>query len=389
MRIRPRHDGPPTFALVTGGGTAGHVQPALAVAEALVARGHEAATVRFLGSRRGMEGRLVPEAGFEVTLLPGRGIQRRLTLDNLGAACGLAVAGVLASALMIRRRPRVVVTLGGYAGLPGAAAAILLRVPLVVVSYDAVPGASNRLVARYARTCAVAYSGGSLPNEVVTGAPVRSAVLSADRTATGRLAARAALDVARRPAAAGGGGRLARRPPPQRGGPWPRQVVGVPGRRDDLPRRRRAEHRRPRTGRRRARARPAACSRGGPRLPSRRLREADAGAACGQRPGCLPGRRFDGGRAGRHRDTERARTAARCSERPPDPERRGVEPGRGCGPARRRATARPSGSRSSSSPCSPTPPVSSPWQLPPLRSVIGTPPTAWRSWSRPWQGRAA
>ena len=196
MRIRPRHDGPPTFALVTGGGTAGHVQPALAVAEALVARGHEATTVRFLGSRRGMEGRLVPEAGFEVTLLPGRGIQRRLTLDNLGAACGLAVAGVLASALMIRRRPRVVVTLGGYAGLPGAAAAILLRVPLVVVSYDAVPGASNRLVARYARTCAVAYSGGSLPNQVVTGAPVRSAVLSADRTATGRLAARAALDVA-------------------------------------------------------------------------------------------------------------------------------------------------------------------------------------------------
>ena len=177
MRIRPRHDGPPTFALVTGGGTAGHVQPALAVAEALVARGHEAATVRFLGSRRGMEGRLVPEAGFEVTLLPGRGIQRRLTLDNLGAACGLAVAGVLASALMIRRRPRVVVTLGGYAGLPGAAAAILLRVPLVVVSYDAVPGASNRLVARYARTCAVAFSGGSLPNQVVTGAPVRSAVL--------------------------------------------------------------------------------------------------------------------------------------------------------------------------------------------------------------------
>jgi UDP-N-acetylglucosamine--N-acetylmuramyl-(pentapeptide) pyrophosphoryl-undecaprenol N-acetylglucosamine transferase len=193
--MRPRHDEPSTFALVTGGGTAGHVQPALAVAEAMVARGHEPASVRFVGSRRGMEARLVPEAGFEVTLLPGRGIQRRLTLDNLGAVGGLAVAFVLALAVLVRRRPRVVVTLGGYAGLPAAAAAIVLRVPLVVVSYDAVPGASNRLVARFARSCAVAYPGSSLPRQVLTGAPVRGAVLAAERTTAGRRAARARLDL--------------------------------------------------------------------------------------------------------------------------------------------------------------------------------------------------
>jgi len=183
------------FALITGGGTAGHVQPALAVGEALVDRGHEPSTIVYVGSRRGMEARLVPEAGFDVTLLPGRGIQRRLTRENLGAAAGLLVACVLGFALVVRRRPRVVVTVGGYAGLPCSLAAIALRVPLVVVSCDAVAGASNRLVARFARKCAVAFEGTSLPNQVVTGAPLRKAVLGADRSPQGRSAARAALGV--------------------------------------------------------------------------------------------------------------------------------------------------------------------------------------------------
>ena len=105
------------------------------------------------------------------------------------------MASVQAVALVRRLRPRVVVTLGGYAGLPGAVAAILLRVPLVVVSYDAVPGAANRLVARFARKCAVAFEPSSLPNPVMTGAPVRAAVLSASRSPAGRSSARLALEV--------------------------------------------------------------------------------------------------------------------------------------------------------------------------------------------------
>jgi len=186
---------PPTFALVSGGGTAGHVQPALAVGEALVAAGHEPSEIHFVGSRRGMEGQLVTKAGFKITLLPGRGIKRRLSLDNVGALAGLAVAGVLAVALVLRRRPRVVVTVGGYAGLPCALAAVLARVPLVVVSYDVVPGASNRLVARFATKCAVAFEGTSLPNQVVTGAPLRSGVLNAERSEQGREEACKALGV--------------------------------------------------------------------------------------------------------------------------------------------------------------------------------------------------
>ena len=83
---------PGTFALVAGGGTAGHVLPGLAVARALVARGHDPATIHFVGSERGLEATLVPEAGFGLTVLPGRGIQRRFTLDNVAAVWGLLQA---------------------------------------------------------------------------------------------------------------------------------------------------------------------------------------------------------------------------------------------------------------------------------------------------------
>jgi UDP-N-acetylglucosamine--N-acetylmuramyl-(pentapeptide) pyrophosphoryl-undecaprenol N-acetylglucosamine transferase len=177
------------FALLAGGGTGGHVQPALAVAEALVARGHDPSTIAFVGSERGMERTLVPEAGFEVTLLPGRGIQRRMTGSNLGAVAGISSACVKALGIVRRQRPSVVVTVGGYAGFPPSLAALVERVPVVVVSYDAVPGAANRLIGRFAAANAVAFPGTRLPNARVTGPPVRARVLEVDRSAKGRRAA--------------------------------------------------------------------------------------------------------------------------------------------------------------------------------------------------------
>ncbi len=68
------------FAVIAGGGTAGHVLPGLAVASELVGRSHPSESIHFVGARRGPEAELVPAAGFEVTLLPGRGIQRRPSL---------------------------------------------------------------------------------------------------------------------------------------------------------------------------------------------------------------------------------------------------------------------------------------------------------------------
>lgn len=179
--------------MIAGGGTAGHTVPAIAIGRALVARGHGPDSIHFVGSRRGVEARLVPDAGFAITLLPGRGIQRSLSPANLGAAFGLSVAGARALWLVARRRPRVVVSVGGYAGLPAALAAVVLRRPLVLAESNAVPGAANRVVSRFAASAAVAFEGTDLARAVVTGNPVRTEILTVERSAEARAEARRAL----------------------------------------------------------------------------------------------------------------------------------------------------------------------------------------------------
>ncbi len=176
------------YAVVTGGGTGGHVSPALAVAEALVARGHDKSEILIVGAGRQVERQLVPAAGFELVALPGRGIKRSASLDNLSAVAGLAQALGRAIAMALRQRPKVVVTVGGYAGFAYAAAALLLRIPLVVVSVDARPGAVNRLVGRFAAVNATALPGSGLPRAVVTGAPLRRAATERGRGEAARQA---------------------------------------------------------------------------------------------------------------------------------------------------------------------------------------------------------
>ncbi|MHB1852491.1 MAG: glycosyltransferase, partial [Acidimicrobiales bacterium] len=115
------------FALIAGGGTGGHVFEALAIARALSALGHDPETIELVGSRRGQEATLLAGQGFPFTLLPGRGIVRRLDSAslraNLGALVGLVWATAREVADVARRRPRVVVSGGGYACLPADAAA--------------------------------------------------------------------------------------------------------------------------------------------------------------------------------------------------------------------------------------------------------------------------
>ncbi len=178
------------WAVIAGGGTAGHVVPAIAIGQALVARGHPADTLHFVGSRRGIDRRLVPAAGFPLTLLPGRGLARKLTIENLQSLAGFAAGLVLAFSLLVRKRPAVVVSMGGYAAAPCALAAALLRIPLVVAEQNAVPTATHRLVGRFAAASAVPYEGTPLPHPVVTGNPVRPEILAVDASPTGRLAAR-------------------------------------------------------------------------------------------------------------------------------------------------------------------------------------------------------
>lgn len=185
------------FAVVSGGGTGGHVFEALAIARALAARGHAPTSIELVGSERGQEATLLAGEGFPVTLLPGRGIVRHLDREalaaNLGAVSGLARATARAVVALAARRPRVVVSVGGYASFPADLAAVTLGVPLVLVTIDAVPGLVHRIFARLAAANAVALPGTPLPRAVVTGVAVRDAITTVDRSPAGVVAARQAL----------------------------------------------------------------------------------------------------------------------------------------------------------------------------------------------------
>jgi len=183
--------------VIAGGGTGGHVVPSLLIARALVARGHGADTIELYGSRRGQEASTWPSLEFPYTLLPGRGVRRSLRpaawWANAGAVLGLAWASARALGSFLVRRPRVVVIVGGYASFPAGLAAVLARVPLVSMNTDAVPGAVNRLLGRFAVANAVAFPGTDLPRAHVTGTPVSPELTALGRTPSDRAAGRAAL----------------------------------------------------------------------------------------------------------------------------------------------------------------------------------------------------
>lgn len=186
-----------TRVMIVGGGTAGHVEPGIAIGEELVRRGLSSSQVHFVGSERGVEVTLVPAAGFAQTLLPGRGIQRRLTFDNVGSIIGLLKAFMTAGKLIRTEKPDVVVSLGGYASVPAGLWAGLRRVPVIVAEQNAVPGLANRVISKLSEACATSFPNTALPRAVVTGNPVRAEILAVADTWSGpRAEARQRLGIA-------------------------------------------------------------------------------------------------------------------------------------------------------------------------------------------------
>jgi UDP-N-acetylglucosamine--N-acetylmuramyl-(pentapeptide) pyrophosphoryl-undecaprenol N-acetylglucosamine transferase len=169
------------FALLTGGGTGGHVYPGLALAEALVARGHPRQSLHWVGNAGKLEETAVPAAGLTIDLLPGRGLQRRLTTENFAVVAKTARAFGMARKIVRRTRPEVVVGVGGYASLPCLVAARARRIPTVVHEQNAAPGLANRIAVRLGASAAVSLPGTPLPGAVVTGNPVRAAVVAVER----------------------------------------------------------------------------------------------------------------------------------------------------------------------------------------------------------------
>ncbi|MEO6124633.1 MAG: undecaprenyldiphospho-muramoylpentapeptide beta-N-acetylglucosaminyltransferase [Ilumatobacteraceae bacterium] len=172
-----------TFAVVTGGGTSGHVLPALAIADGLVANGHRQDEIVYIGAERGIETRLVPPTGYPHHFLDVVGLQRRLATSNLAFPFKLIRSIARSRTLLKRLRPAVVISVGGYASFPATFAARLRRIPILVVSYDRIPGLASRVSARFATACAVAFEGSHLRRARYTGAPVRRDLILLDRAA--------------------------------------------------------------------------------------------------------------------------------------------------------------------------------------------------------------
>ena len=180
------------LAVVTGGGTSGHVLPALAIVDALVESGVPLGRLHYVGTSRGVETRLVPPTGVGHDFLDVVGIQRSLSRRNLSVPLRLVRSVRAAGRILDRLQPKVVVNVGGYASFPATWAARRRRIPYVVVSYDQRPGLVSRMLAPRAAACAVAFAGSTLPHAELTGAPVRRAIARLDRAAL-RSEARAAL----------------------------------------------------------------------------------------------------------------------------------------------------------------------------------------------------
>ena len=173
---------------VMAGGTGGHVFPALAVAERLRAQGAE---VFWMGTRRGLEARLVPEQGFPIAWIGIEGVRGKGALQTLAAPWKLARAMAEAAAILRQRRPALVLGMGGFVSGPGGLMARMLGIPLIVHEQNRIPGLTNQWLARLACQVFEAFPG-SFPaarRAVTCGNPVRPAIAALPPPAA-RLAGR-------------------------------------------------------------------------------------------------------------------------------------------------------------------------------------------------------
>ncbi len=186
---------PRVFAVIAGGGTAGHIVPALAIAEQLVDRGRSPRSIAFVASRRPSDERLLAGTDYPRMFLDVDGLQRSLApkalLRSLLALPKLMIATARATRQFRVWQPRVVVSVGGFASEPAVRAAGALGIPVVVVSYDQHPGLATRRQAKRAAAVATAFAGSSLPGAKHTGAPVRNSVRRLLRNSAGDTSARA------------------------------------------------------------------------------------------------------------------------------------------------------------------------------------------------------
>ena len=164
--------------IIAGGGTGGHVVPALAIGREL--RDKHAAEVHYIGTARGIESKLIPEAGFHLDLVRSGQLKNVSLLTRLHTVLDVPRGILHCIHLMRAFKPQVVVGVGGYASGPAMLAAVILRIPTVVYEPNAVPGMTNRYLGKWVSAAAVNFAQTTkyFRNAEVTGVPVRAEIFN-------------------------------------------------------------------------------------------------------------------------------------------------------------------------------------------------------------------
>lgn len=165
--------------MILAGGTGGHVMPALAVAHYLLSLGHQ---IHWLGTRDGIEARLVEQANIPISYIQIKGIRRNGILKMLMSPFKI-VAAILSSIKILRReKPNCVLSMGGYVAGPGGIAAWLLGIPLIVHEQNSIAGLTNRILSKFAKKVMVAFPQAFANNLKVidVGNPIRQDILTID-----------------------------------------------------------------------------------------------------------------------------------------------------------------------------------------------------------------
>ncbi|MCK4833563.1 MAG: undecaprenyldiphospho-muramoylpentapeptide beta-N-acetylglucosaminyltransferase, partial [Gammaproteobacteria bacterium] len=163
--------------MIMAGGTGGHVFPALAVADELRSRG---IPVVWLGTKAGIESRLVPQAGYPIEWMSITGLRGKNTLTLLLAPVRITMACWQALTVLLRRKPCAVLGMGGFASGPGGLMAWLIRKPLLVHEQNAIAGLTNKILAKFAKVVLQAFPA-VFKGATTTGNPVRQSICDIDQ----------------------------------------------------------------------------------------------------------------------------------------------------------------------------------------------------------------
>ncbi len=180
--------------LLAGGGTSGHITPALAIAQQIL-RDHPDAQIRFCGTARGLESEIVPKAGFDFTPIRASGLPGKPSVAMIRALLDFAAGRRQCLRLLKAFQPNAVIGTGGYVCSPVVSAAVKLKIPVLLHEQNAYPGRSNRLMARKSQVVCISFADSRqyFPDQtrtVLTGNPVRPSFFSLSRES-----ARAALGI--------------------------------------------------------------------------------------------------------------------------------------------------------------------------------------------------